>query len=168
MRVFGIVVAVLGILCLATPAAAAAGVAMAVGIFLILAGLTRIAWAFQAGSFGSGAMAVLAGGVTVVGGGAMLARPMLGAVSIALILAIYFLADGITEIVQAFSVKPEGWRYMAFDGAVTILLAWLIWSQWPLSGAWAIGVLTGVRLIFAGTGMLMFGSAVKEATSSSA
>lgn len=132
---------------------------------LIIAGVTRTMWAFKAGSFGGGALAVLTGGVMVVGGLAVFARPMLGAASMALILAIYFLADGIAEIIGAFDAKPaEGWGYMVFDGAISILLAWMIWSQWPLSGAWAVGVLVGVRLIFVGAGMLMFGSLAKPAT----
>jgi uncharacterized membrane protein HdeD (DUF308 family) len=45
-----------------------------------------------------------------------------------------------------------------FNGIVTIILAGLIWYQWPLSGQWAIGVLVGVRLIFAGWSMIALGS----------
>ena len=87
----------------------------------------------------------------------------------ALILAIYFLVDGIAEIIGAFDAKPaEGWGYMVFDGAISILLGWMIWSQWPLSGAWAVGVLVGIRLIFVGAGMLMFGSLAKAVTKQAA
>jgi len=81
--------------------------------------------------------------------------------SLSIVLAVYFLLDGISEIVAAFSVKPaEGWGFMVFGGALSILLSALIWSQWPLSGAWAIGVLVGVRLVFAGTAMIALGSAI--------
>ena len=36
---------------------------------------------------------------------------------------------------------------------------WMILKGWPLSGVWAIGILVGVRLLFAGMTMLTLGSA---------
>lgn len=165
MKLLGILVLILGILCLAAPAVAGAGLALAVAFFLIVAGVSRILWAFKAGSFGAGALAVLFGGVMILGGIAMLARPLLGAASIGLILAVYFIVDGIGEIFGAFSVKPrDGWGFMVFSGVISVLLGWMIYSQWPLSGAWAVGILVGIRLLFAGAGMMMFGAAVKEAS----
>lgn len=165
VRLFGALVLILGVLSLASPAVAGAGVAAAIALFLIVAGIVRTMWAFRAGSFGTGALAVLTGGIMVLGGIAMFARPLMGAASMALVLAIYFLADGVGEIIGAFGVRPaEGWGFMVFNGVVSVLLGWMIFSQWPLSGPWAIGVLVGIRLMLAGLEMLMFGSAVAEAT----
>jgi uncharacterized membrane protein HdeD (DUF308 family) len=36
----------------------------------------------------------------------------------------------------------------------------MIWRGWPLSGVWAIGILVGIRIMFAGWSMLFLGSAV--------
>ena len=33
-----------------------------------------------------------------------------------------------------------------------------IWREWPVSGAWAIGMLVGIRLIFAGWSMVALGA----------
>ena len=38
---------------------------------------------------------------------------------------------------------------------------WMIWSDWPLSGAWAIGILIGVKLLFAGFEMIFLGSTAR-------
>lgn len=46
----------------------------------------------------------------------------------------------------------------ARGGLATLTLALLIGSGWPLSGAWAIGVSVGVRLLFAGWSMIVLGS----------
>ncbi len=125
------------------------------------AGAVRMLWAFKAGSFGKGALVLLLGGLTLGVGIVMLARPLVVLASLTIVLAVYFLLDGISEIVAAFSVKPaKGWGFMVFGGAMSILLSALIWSQWPLSGAWAIGILVGVRLVFAGTAMIALGSAI--------
>ena len=39
-----------------------------------------------------------------------------------------------------------------------VLLGLMIWRGWPVSGAWATGILLGVRLIFSGMTMLALGS----------
>jgi uncharacterized membrane protein HdeD (DUF308 family) len=161
MTFFGIIVLILGLLAIACPLAAGATVSTMVAILLVAAGVVRMLWAFKAGSFGKGALALLLGGLTLGVGVVMLARPLVVLASLALILAVYFLLDGISEIAAAFSVKPaKGWGWMAFGGAMSIVLSVLIWSQWPLSGAWAIGILVGIRLVFAGTAMIALGSAI--------
>ena len=160
MTVFGIKVLILGLLAIACPLTAGAAVSTMVAILLMAAGAVRMLWAFKAGSFGKGALVLLLGGLTLGVGIVMLARPLVVLASLTIVLAVYFLLDGISEIVAAFSVKPaKGWGFMVFGGAMSILLSSLIWSQWPLSGAWAIGILVGVRLVFAGTAMIALGSA---------
>jgi uncharacterized membrane protein HdeD (DUF308 family) len=38
----------------------------------------------------------------------------------------------------------------------------MIWGQFPLSGAWAIGILLGIKLFFVGLIMITGGSAVRS------
>src|SRR5215467_3510874 len=45
---------------------------------------------------------------------------------------------------------------------LTLLLACLIWFQWPSSTVWAIGILVGVNLLMTGITRLMFGLAVRK------
>ena len=44
----------------------------------------------------------------------------------------------------------SGWGWMLTGGVVSIGLGVMIWSQFPLSGAWAIGILVGIKLLFIG------------------
>ena len=163
MRLFGILVLILGFASLLSPLASATVAATLVGIFLIIGGVVRLVGGIRSDAAGR-IWAVILGVVMVVGGTGMFALPAIGVLSISLLLAIYFLADGIIEIFAAFRLKPaRGWSALLFSGIVTLLLAWLIWSQWPLSGAVAVGVLVGVRLIFAGATMIMLGSALRRA-----
>lgn len=95
----------------------------------------------------------------IITGLALIFRPMIGMASMALMLAIFFLADGIFEVVAAFKVKPEkGWGWMLFGGIVSIVLAGFIFYEWPFSGVWAVGILVGVKLLFAGFAMIALGS----------
>ena len=88
-----------------------------VAILLLAAGIVRMIWAFRAESFGRGVLAFLLGGLTLGVGMVMLARPLIGLGSLALVLGVYFLLDGIFDIVAAFQIKPPrvgaGW----FSGA---------------------------------------------------
>jgi len=72
---------------------------------------------------------------------------------------------GISEIVAAIQIRPtQGWGFVLFSGIVSVILGFLIWNQWPLSAAWAIGVLVGIQLLFAGMTMITVGSVIKEAS----
>ena len=158
-KLFGILVVILGILAMMSPLVAGKAVAMMVAIMLIVAGIFRLMWAFQAETFGKGALTFLVGGLTLVAGVLMLMRPYIGLASLTMLLAAYFLVDGIFEIIAAFKVKPEqGWGWLLFGGIVSAALGWMIWKQWPVSGVWAIGILVGVKMLFAGIEMIALGA----------
>jgi uncharacterized membrane protein HdeD (DUF308 family) len=63
----------------------------------------------------------------------------------------------------AFRYRPAaGWGWLLLSGVLSLLLAWLIWAQWPLSGWWAIGVLVGVNLLGTGAALVTLASALKR------
>jgi uncharacterized membrane protein HdeD (DUF308 family) len=157
--VWGFATVILGVLAIMAPMVSGIAVSLMVAIVLMAAGIARTVFAFKAESFGKGVLVFLFGGFTMLCGLVMLARPLLGLASITLVLVSYFLVDGVMEIVAAFRFRPEkGWGWMFFGGIATLALALMIGSDWPFSGAWAIGVLVGVRLLFAGWSMIALGS----------
>jgi len=157
--VSGLVTLILGMLSIVAPGISGVSVAFLVGVLLTAAGIARLIFAFEAKSFGSGVLTFLLGGLSILVGLVMVGKPLLGLVSLTLALAAFFAADGIVEFFGAFKVKPaKGWVWMIISGIVSIILAGLIVYQWPVSGEWAIGILVGVRLIFAGWSMIGLGS----------
>jgi len=103
------------------------------------------------------------GGLTLLCGIALLAHPLFASGVLSIILAVYFIIDGISELVAGIQLRPSsGWGWMLFGGIVSILLGIMIWSQFPLSGIWAIGILMGIKLFFVGLIMVMGGSAVRS------
>jgi uncharacterized membrane protein HdeD (DUF308 family) len=162
---WGVATMLFGVLAIAAPFVTGVAVTAIVAVLLIASGVTQGAYAFKAGSFGRGLMQFLFGGITVLFGIAMLVWPLLGLASLTMLLVAYFLVDGCYTIAAGFQVKPtQGWGWIVFSGITSIVLAVLIWRQWPVSGAYAIGVLIGARLIFSGWAMMMLG-AVGEAVS---
>ena len=163
--IWGILTMILGLLAIGSPYFFGTMVSMMVAFMLIGSGVAQTIYAFQAGSLGRGIMKFLFGGLTVIVGIVMVGQPGLALATLTMILGVYFLVDGITTITAAFHVKPEqGWTWLLFNGVVTLVLAWMIIGEWPLSGVWAIGILVGVRLLFSGMTMLTLGSAGRMAT----
>jgi uncharacterized membrane protein HdeD (DUF308 family) len=115
-------------------------------------------YAFKAGSFGKGLMQFLFGGITVVCGIAMFMAPMTSMLTLTGVLMIYFLVDGIFTIVSGVQGRPApGWGWVIISGVASIVLAVILWQKWPISGAYAIGLLVGIRLIFTGWSIAMLG-----------
>jgi uncharacterized membrane protein HdeD (DUF308 family) len=110
---------------------------------------------------------VLTGAVSALVGLLLVLQPLTGIATITLFLAVYFLVSGILAVIAAFSLRPDtGWRWMLANGIVTFLLGLLIWRQWPLSGAWAIGVLFGLQLVCSGAALVVIGTAMRRALKS--
>jgi uncharacterized membrane protein HdeD (DUF308 family) len=78
--------------------------------------------------------------------------------TITLLLAIWFFIDGIWSLVSGFKWRPfEGWGWMVFSGVVSVILGVMIYQQFPVSATWLVGVLVGIRLVFAGWTMVAMG-----------
>jgi uncharacterized membrane protein HdeD (DUF308 family) len=160
--IFGILVVIFGVLSIASPMMTGVAVAMFVGALMLVTGIMRIIAAIKSGQWGSGIFGTLIGLLGVAAGIILLAQPMLGLATLTLLLAAYFLADGICEIIVSFKMKPEkGWGWMLFGGIISVLLGFMIWRQWPVSGAWAIGVLVGVHILMVGFTMIFIGSGAR-------
>ena len=149
LLVLGIITIIIGMAAMITPLVAGVAVALMIGILLIGAGILRTVFAFKCKSWGKGILVFLLGLLTLLVGLYMVARPGVALATLTLFLAAYFVVDGIIEIIEAFDLKPlEGWGWMLFGGIVSLLLGFMIWKQWPVSGAWAIGILVGIKLLF--------------------
>jgi uncharacterized membrane protein HdeD (DUF308 family) len=163
MTLFGVVTLILGIAAIAAPMITGVSVVLSVGLLVIAGGILRMLWAFEAGSFGKGALAFAIGGLTLLCGLALVSEPMYALGILTVVVAAYLFADGIVELVGAFRIRPEmGRAWLLFGGIASILLGTMIWRQFPLSGTWAIGVLLGVKLLIVGTIMIAGGSAVRS------
>lgn len=158
----GILTIILGILAMMMPYVTGQSVLMLIGIVVMAAGILRLIWAFKAGSLGKGILVFLIGVLTLLAGFWIITEPFIAAGALTIVLSVYFFADGLAEVIAAFSVE-EGKGWLLFDGAVTVVLGVLLFMGFPISGPLAVGVLLGIKLLMAGITMLTLGSAVKHA-----
>jgi uncharacterized membrane protein HdeD (DUF308 family) len=69
----------------------------------------------------------------------------------------------VLEGVIAFKFRPlSGTGWLVFDGILTVMIAALIASAWPVSSAWAVGVLVGIAMISSGFARLMLSIAARR------
>ncbi len=159
MTTLGIVAIILGLLAMVAPVITGLSIALLVGFLVVVGGIVRLVWAFQAGSLGEGILKFLLAGLTLVCGILLVANPLFASGFLTILLSLYFIVDGVSEIAVGLGSK-RGW--FIFAGIVSILLGVLLWAQFPLSGAWALGILLGIKLLFIGLIMIMGGSAARS------
>jgi len=160
----GIVIAIAGVLAVISPMVAGLSVTIAVGVLLMVSGVSRLFLAFKMGSFGRGLLVFLLGALTLVVGGYLIARPGMGLATLTLVLAAYLFVDGAFEIVYAFRLRPiKGWGWTVFSGIAALVLGIMIWRQFPVSGMWAVGTIAGIHMIFAGSSTASLSSAARSA-----
>ncbi len=163
MTFFGVIAIILGMLSMMMPGLTGVSVVYLLGMIVLVAGIVRLIWAFQAGSLGRGLLMFAIGLLTLLAGFALLAHPLFASGVLTIMLAVYFILDGIGEIAAGIRVRPaDGWGWLLFGGIVSLLLGLMIWRQFPLSGLWAVGILLGIKLFFIGLIMVTAGSAVRS------
>ena len=166
VTVTGVLTMLLGVLAMSMPFLAGGAVTMMIAVTLIIAGAARIVFAFGAESWGKGTLAFLFGALTVAAGVWVMTRPLLAMLSLTTLLMVYFLIDGVLEIFAALKIKPhKAWTWMLFSGVITLILGVMLMMSMPAAALWLIGVLVGVRLLFAGMSMTVFGSTVRSVAS---
>lgn len=160
----GIITILAGLFALNSPFFVGIAIQYLVGGALLLGGILQIIHAIKGCESGKSIFAVISGLLAIACGGIMIAKPLLGLGVITLFLIAYFISDGLVKIIQAFKYRPNsGWGWFLFSGIITLLLGLALWKNWPLSGAWTIGVLFGINLIFDGWAMIFTGSTVRQA-----
>jgi len=161
--VCGVILLIAGTLAILSPFVAGVSISIMVGAMLAVSGIGQCFLAFKTGAFGKGLMVFIVGVLMTMAGFYMMNQPVAGLVTLTIVLMSYLLATGVLEIVVAFQLKPaDGWGLELFNGIVTLLLGIMLWRQFPLSGAWAVGILFGIKMIFSGWAFVFIGRNVKK------
>ncbi len=160
---WGVFLVVAGVLALLMPAVAALATALFFGWLLILGGGFEIAYAIQTRARRGFAWKLISGLLSLVLGLAVLAVPVAGVASLALLVGSFLLLGGVARSVLAFHLRPmPHWGWILFDGLLSIALAILIILGWPQSSLAFISLLTGFTLIFNGVWRIALGRAAQK------
>lgn len=163
--VWGVLLIVFGMLAIASPFLAAVAVNGLIAWLIVFSGVVHIALAFHSHGAGSVIWKLLVGLAYICFGTYLILHPLIGVVTLTLLLASLFLIEGILNIILFFKMRSlQGSSWMLIDGIITLLLGLMIYAQWPSSSAWAIGILVGVSLIISGVSRVMLSLGVRKGT----
>ena len=163
----GIGLIVLGIIALILPALASIGVAVLLGWLLFLGGAFGAVTTFV-GRDAPGFLWALLSSLTAMAAGIVLFLwPVVGVLSLTLILTVFLVADGVVTIMIAFAHRRathEHWYWMLFNGALDLLFAAIILVALPASSFVVIGVVVGIDLVFGGASLVALTLAAHRVT----
>lgn len=153
----GIVLLVLGLLAIIIPPLATLWVTIVLGcLFLVsgVMGLITTFWARHAPGFW---WSLLSAVLAIAAGIVLLAWPVSGAVSLTLLLIVFFTIEGVVTIMYALEHKKDlsgRWGWMLTSGIIDLILAAIILAGLPGTAAWALGLLVGINMLFGGTALI--------------
>jgi uncharacterized membrane protein HdeD (DUF308 family) len=93
----------------------------------------------------------------IAAGVVLLAWPVSGAISLTLLLIVFFIIEGVASIMYALEHKRDlsgRWGWMLTSGIIDLILAAIIFAGLPGTAAWALGLLVGINMLFGGGAMV--------------
>jgi uncharacterized membrane protein HdeD (DUF308 family) len=107
-------------------------------------------------------------GLIVAGVGVLVwFNPELGSGFLTALLMIFFIVQGLWKLSMAIRFRQiRGWAWLLLSGMVSLVFVYFLWAQWPLAGAWAIGVLVGLDLLVTGFSMIVIAAAMGKVKTS--
>lgn len=149
--IVGVLLIVIGLLAILLPFIAGIAITAFIGWLLLLAGIVHLFYCWHSRDTGGVIWQLLIAILYLFVGFYLVFHPARGLVTLTLLLASYFVAEGVIELVLYFRLRRShraGW--FLWDGLITLLLGILIWAHWPFSSVWVLGTLIGISLLISG------------------
>jgi uncharacterized membrane protein HdeD (DUF308 family) len=160
---FGIALLLLGIAAVVRSVAATVATMFFFGWLLIVASAIEVVQAVMVGHWAGFFHHLLAAILFGVIGVILIARPLISAEALTVVMAAFFLIGGLFQLIASFAVALPGWGWAAADGIIMLVLGGFILAQWPASGLWVIGLFVGIDLIFYGSAWIALAAGLRTA-----
>lgn len=158
--IIGVLSILAGVFALANPLAASVAATLIAGWGFLIVGVLQIIAVFQADGWGARIWAGLLAIAFIIVGIQLLGEPLAGMISLTVAVGILFMITGVARIIMSFSLPRGGgfWLVM-LSGVLGVLLAIMIFANFPASAATILGVLLAIELISNGVAMIVLGTA---------
>lgn len=155
--VLGTALIALGCAAICVPIAVTFAVELILGWVLVVGGIVQGIHAFRSRGTSAVFPTTLIAILYFIVGVLLLAYPLQGVLTLTLLLAIFFVLEGVFKMGMAWQTRSAGsWGWLFFSGVVAFVLGLFIWLAWPAVAAWLIGLLVGIDLLFGGCAMIMY------------
>jgi uncharacterized membrane protein HdeD (DUF308 family) len=164
----GVLLVILGAAAIVVPAWATLTVTIFLGwlfLFSGIFGLITTFWLRQAPGFW---WSLLSAALGIVVGALLSGWPIIGAVSLTLVLIAYFVMEGIFCIMFGLEHKrllSGRWGWLVLNGVIDLVLAGIVIYGLPGTAVWVLGLLVGIDLVFGGSALIALALAVHNSKS---
>ena len=158
----GILLFILGLAATSAAATTTMLTILMIGVVLLISGLFETVSAFREAHYGGFWMHLFTGILDLVCGALLIAYPGAGALTLTLILAIFFLVGGAMRAISALMIDLPNGGWAVLSGVVDVVLGFFLLTSWPVSGLWFLGLAVGIGLIFRGAWWSAFALAARK------
>ncbi len=161
---FGILLALIGMFAFVESFVATTALILILGGCFVAAGIVHLFQSFFSRRPGLILTQLALAAVYGVVGVLIILQPIAVALSMTLLLALFFLIEGGIDLVASAQASHPNRGWNAVSGLVAIGLGILIFMQWPVSGLWVIGLFVGLNLMINGFQMVSLALALRPHT----
>lgn len=154
---FGSLMIILGIASITTSLFSSTFPVFLFAILLICMGITQLIQTSLARHWRGLLVSLLLGILYTVTGFMLIAKPTAAIESITFWIAAFCFIAGSFRMLTSLLLRFDQWKWMFFNGLITFILGIMIFTDWPKSGLWIIGIFIGVDMILSGWSWLLLG-----------
>jgi len=164
LLILGLVSVIIGILAISSAFVATMASVVIFGWLLVIEGIVEVIHSILVRNLKGFALHLLAAALYLIVGLFMLEDPVRAAAVLTLLLAAAFFVGGLLRIIFSVVIQFHSWPWVLLNGVVDLILATLIWREWPESSLWVIGLFVGIDLLFHGWSWIILAMSVRRIT----
>ena len=156
----GVAFILLGVFCVIGDVSATFATVLIFGWILMISGVFALVHAFRTGTWSGFLLYLLSALFRGFTGYLLIRYPVVGAASLTLVLASFFIVGGLFRAIGAAMLQLPRWGWSVFSGLVSVALGLMLLAQMPVSSIWFIGFAIGIDLIVEGASLIGFATAI--------
>lgn len=161
----GILFVLLGFLAVVRPVFSTLTFELFIGWLLLFGGIFSIYRILTAQEIPGFWPSLIAAIISVIVGILLIAYPLKGILTLTILMAVYFLVDGVAKLAFSLEWRPlQNWGWLFISGLLSLGIAAIIYSGWPGTAVWTLGLLLGINLLFYGWTLILLALNAKEIT----
>ncbi|MGZ4979800.1 MAG: HdeD family acid-resistance protein [Methylobacter sp.] len=151
----GIFFIFLGLCAIVIPQVFTVATVIFLGWILLFGGIVHVARSFMFSSMPGFGWWLFMGILQIIIGYLFITRPVAGAVTLTMLLTVFFALEGVAKISIALMMRPlPNWGLILFSGLTALIFALVIWISWSESAQWLLGLFLGINMLFLGWSMV--------------
>lgn len=147
----GIFFIFLGLCAIVIPQFFTVAIVVFLGWILLFGGIVHVGRAFVFSNMPGFGWWLFMGVLQVIVGYLFITRPVAGALTLTMLMTVFFALEGVAKISLAFMMRPlANWGFILFSGFTALAFALIILISWSESAHWLLGLFLGINMVFLG------------------